>query len=434
MLNTLLDRPSAKDHQTFAQVEDAIASGCPALRFSNDLERRYEAETLEQRRHFITIVGIGGGLVYNLFLISDWLTLNDTFVYVALGRLCLITPMFIVLLLWVQQLKRRWALEVTAAFGTVMASLMPLVVMIYSDSPYRLHYQLGMLLLMVYCTMIQQLPLRYAAVAMGCMLIIQLVTTYIADLAEFLIWQANALLFVSTVALLLMASYFLERGARMSYLFALRGRLLQVQLMEAARTDALTQLFNRRYQDEVLTAVWQHAARQPEKIAIILIDIDHFKIYNDSYGHPQGDTCLKLLSGAIQQTAQKAGALTFRFGGEEILVLMMNADATQASVLAEALRAAVAALAVPHPVLGEGARVTISLGLAAAIAPQTSAGALISAADGALYSAKHAGRDRLHCAGLEAFTPGASAATHGPDHAQQCRWQDEGRGEPVHHP
>ncbi|WP_095097808.1 diguanylate cyclase [Pseudomonas sp. Irchel 3A5] len=398
MLNTLLDRPSAKDPQILIEVEQTIASGVRALRFSDDLEHRYEAETLEQRRQFITIVGIGGGLVYNLFLISDWLTLRDVFTYVALGRLCLITPMFIVFLLWVQRLKKRWALETIAATGTVVASLMPLIVMIQSESPYRLHYQLGMLLLMVYCTMIQQLPLRYAALAMSLMLVIQLVTTYMADIADFLIWQANALLFVSTVALLLMASYFLERGSRMSYLFALQGRLLQVQLMEMARTDALTQLFNRRYQDEVLTSVWDHASRSPKNVAVILLDIDHFKIYNDSYGHPQGDTCLRLLSGAIQQIAKKEGALTFRFGGEEILVLMMNADLAKASVLAEALREAVAALNVPHPVLGEGARVSISLGVAAAAAPQVSAGALIGAADAALYSAKHAGRDCLRCA------------------------------------
>ncbi|SDS87892.1 GGDEF domain-containing protein [Pseudomonas trivialis] len=398
MLNTSLDRTSATDHQTLAEVEQVIASGGRALRFSGDLEQRYEAETLEQRRQSLTTVGIGGLLVYNLFLISDWLTLNDVFTYLVLGRLCLITPMFIVLLLWIQRVNRRWTLEAITAAGPVLASLMPMVVMIYSYSPYRLHYQLGMLLLMVYCSMIQQLPLRYAAVAMSLMLIIQLVTTYIADFSDFLIWQANFLLFASAVALLLMASWFLERGSRLSYLFALRGRLLQAQLMELARTDALTQLFNRHYQEEVLTSVWEYASHTPTSVAVILLDIDNFKAYNDNYGHPQGDTCLKLLSSAIKQAAQKRDALTFRFGGEEILVLMMNADVSKARHLAEDLRDVVAALNVPHPILGEGARVTISLGLAAAIAPQSDAGALIGAADAALYSAKHAGRDCIRCA------------------------------------
>jgi len=402
MLATALERPGADDAQRLAEVEQALASRVRLLRFGDDLERRYQADTLEERRRFITVGGIGGILVYNLFLLSDWLTLNDLFAYVALGRLLLITPLLLGLLLVARRTSSRWTLDTLAAIGTVMASLMPLLVMIHSESPYRLHYQLGMLLLMVYCTMIQQLPFRHAAVAMITMLIIQLVTTYIADFADFLTWQANAVLFFATVALLLMASYFLEHGARLSYLFALRGRLLRVELREIARTDPLTQLFNRRYQEEVMSALWADAVKLPRHVAAILLDIDHFKAYNDSYGHPRGDVCLKQLSQTIQQTAQEAGALTFRFGGEEVLVLMVDADIGKARRLAEALRSAVAMLQVPHPVLGEGAYVTISLGLAVANTAQGSAEALISAADSALYVAKHAGRNCLYCAQPEA--------------------------------
>ncbi|WP_416422791.1 diguanylate cyclase [Pseudomonas sp. App30] len=388
----------AHDAQTLADVERTIASGVRILRFSDGLERRYQADTVRQRLQFITAVGIGGAVVYNLFLLSDWLTLRDMFAYVAAGRLLLVTPLFIALLVLGQRLTRRWAVETAAAAGTVVSSLIPLVAMIYSHSPYRLHYQLGMLLIMVYCTMIQQLPMRFASVAMLCMLAIQLVTTYLADFADFRIWQANALLFVSTVALLLMASYFQERASRLSYLFALRGRLLREQLLDIARTDALTQLFNRRYQGEVMTQVWEEAAARPVSVAVILLDIDHFKAYNDNYGHLQGDACLAQVSQAIQQAAQAQDALVFRFGGEELLILQVGAGAGQAQALGEALRQAVAALAIAHPVLGAGARVTASLGVAAAMAPHTGADALIAAADQALYAAKAAGRDCLRCA------------------------------------
>jgi diguanylate cyclase (GGDEF)-like protein len=389
------DPPLADDAPTLAQVEGAIAAGARALRFEDAIERRYAADTHQQRLQFLTAVGIGGALVYDLFLISDWLTLHDMFTYVALGRLCLITPMFIVLLLLAQRLSSRTALEIFAATGTVVSSAMPLVVMIYSDSPYRMHYQLGMLLIMVYCSMIQQLPLRLGAVALLCMVIIQLVTTYLADFADFVIWQSNALLFVSTALLLLMASYFMERGKRQSYLFSLRGSLLQAQLTALARTDSLTQLFNRRHQGEVMASVWEQALQTPIGVAVILLDIDHFKRYNDSYGHLQGDVCLKLVSGAIQKTAQQAGALAFRFGGEEILILLVDTDAAAARMLAEQLQATVAALQVPHPVLGDDARVTISIGIAVATAPQTSPNTLIGSADSALYAAKDAGRDCL---------------------------------------
>lgn len=401
MLSFVLDRPGPNDAQVLAEVDRTIASRFRGLRFSAELESRYEAETLEQRRRFLTAVGITGGIIYNVFMVSDWLSLNDMFAYVALGRVFLITPLFIFLTVIVLRAKTRAVVEAAAGTGTVLCSLMPLVVMIFSESPFRLHYQLGMLLIMVYCTVIQQLPVRYSAVAMAFMLTFQLVTTYIADFADFQIWQANALLFVSTVALLLMASWFLEHGSRLSYLFALRGRLLQKQLLELARIDSLTQLFNRRFQGEVLASLWSRAAEVPMNVAVILLDIDHFKSYNDNYGHLQGDTCLRLLSGVIQRTANKADALTFRFGGEEILVLMTRAHPAQARALAENLRSAVSALNVPHPALGAGAKVTISLGVAVANAPQISAEALIAMADKALYAAKREGRDCLRCAPAE---------------------------------
>lgn len=87
MLVSALERPNPEDAQLLAEVEQTITSGVGALRFSRVLEQRYQAETRPQRREFLTAVGIGGSLIYNLFLISDWLILRDVFVYVALGRL-----------------------------------------------------------------------------------------------------------------------------------------------------------------------------------------------------------------------------------------------------------------------------------------------------------------------------------------------------------
>ncbi len=384
-----------------AMVEQAIAGGVGGLTFEPALERRYETDTQRQRLQFLTSTGICGAVIYNLFLISDWLALQDVFAYVAVGRLLLITPMIIAILLLAQRLTSRPALEAISATATVLSSLMPLVVMIYSDSPYRLHYQLGMLLLMVYCTMIQQLPFRFAAAAMASMLGIQLVTTHIAGFMDPVTWRANAFLYGSTVVLLLMASYFLERGSRLSYLYALRGRLLEVQLTDMARTDPLTQLFNRRHQGDVMAQLWQAAGTQATRVTAILIDIDHFKLYNDSYGHLQGDNCLKQVSATIKQLSAQANALPFRFGGEEMLVLWVGVDGQQARQLGQDLCTAVADLALPHPALGVEARVTISVGIATGLAPFVTAHNLIGAADQALYAAKDAGRNCLRQAPFE---------------------------------
>ena len=384
-----------------AMVEQAIAGGVGGLTFEPALERRYETDTQRQRLQFLTSTGICGAVIYNLFLISDWLALQDVFAYVAVGRLLLITPMIIAILLLAQRLTSRRTLETVSATATVLSSLMPLVVMIYSDSPYRLHYQLGMLLLMVYCTMIQQLPFRFAAAAMASMLGIQLVTTHIAGFMDPVTWRANAFLYGSTVVLLLMASYFLERGSRLSYLYALRGRLLEVQLTDMARTDPLTQLFNRRHQGDVMAQLWQAAGIQATRVTAILIDIDHFKLYNDSYGHLQGDNCLKQVSATIKQLSAQANALPFRFGGEEILVLWVGVDGQEARQLGQDLCTAVADLALPHPALGAEARVTISVGIATGLAPFVTAHNLIGAADQALYAAKDAGRNCLRQAPFE---------------------------------
>jgi len=398
MVAFVADSPCAKDPHTLDIVEQQLVSKSVRLRFEATLERRYAADTLEQRRQFLTAVGIAGGLIYNLFLINDWLTLRDAFPLVAWGRVGVISPL-VIILLFVSQLKiSRAMLEGLAAFGSVASAVMPLVVLVYSDSPYRLHYQLGTLLTMVYCATIQRLPLHYVAVALGCMVATQLVATYLAGFMDLVVWQANSLFFISAAVLMVVASYFLERGSRKSYLFALRGSLLQAQLIEMARTDPLTRLFNRRYQGEVTASIWERALDSPSSVAVILLDIDHFKAYNDSYGHMQGDTCLKLLSKAIEQTSQEHGAMAFRFGGEEILVLLANATANNARLLAESLRVAVMSLAIPHPVMGESAKVTISLGMAIAVIPQTSADALIGSADAALYAAKKAGRNCLCCA------------------------------------
>ena len=150
-----------------------------------------------------------------------------------------------------------------------------------------------------------------------------------------------------------------------------------------------------------MAQLWQAAGTQATRVTAILIDIDHFKLYNDSYGHLQGDNCLKQVSATIKQLSAQANALPFRFGGEEMLVLWVGVDGQQARQLGQDLCTAVADLALPHPALGAEARVTISVGIATGLAPFVTAHNLIGAADQALYAAKDAGRNCLRQAPFE---------------------------------
>jgi diguanylate cyclase (GGDEF)-like protein len=160
--------------------------------------------------------------------------------------------------------------------------------------------------------------------------------------------------------------------------------------------DGLTGLANRRRLDETLDSEWRRALRMQTSLAVVIADIDAFKAYNDTLGHPQGDKCLIAVAEVIRQAASRAGDFAARYGGEEFIVLIPGADETGAIEFAERLRSACEAQAIPHPASPVGPVVTISLGVAATVpTDDSSAAALIAAADAALYRAKQEGRNRV---------------------------------------
>lgn len=168
------------------------------------------------------------------------------------------------------------------------------------------------------------------------------------------------------------------------------------QLAALSSTDALTGLANRRRFDEVWAEEWQRAARQGASLALVLIDVDHFKAYNDHYGHQAGDECLRRLAAVLAGVARRAGELVARYGGEEFVVVLPGADATTAREFAERLRMAVEAEAMPHAHSPAAPVVTISMGVAAGQPRhETDAEALLKEADVALYLAKRQGRNQV---------------------------------------
>ena len=167
-------------------------------------------------------------------------------------------------------------------------------------------------------------------------------------------------------------------------------RVLEAQnhaLAELATTDALTGLKNRRHFFEAIVAGLALAGRDGLPVSVAMLDVDHFKSFNDTYGHPAGDEVLRRVASSLR-SAVRAHDLVARYGGEEFIVLMPSTDAGGAMQVAERLRAAVAA--------GPWADrpITASIGVATATVPTTDAAALVDAADRALYRSKQAGRDR----------------------------------------
>lgn len=173
----------------------------------------------------------------------------------------------------------------------------------------------------------------------------------------------------------------------------------QMALQRLANKDGLTGIANRRSFDDALETEWRRACRDNTPLALILVDVDHFKIYNDTYGHQQGDTCLKAVAGGIESKIFRPGDLAARYGGEEFVILLPGTDLQGAKQVAERVRENVFNLDMPHAGSVGIGRVSISVGVSAIVpgsgkTPES----LLSSADKALYAAKHAGRNRVACA------------------------------------
>ncbi|BDA86630.1 response regulator [Aureimonas sp. SA4125] len=177
-----------------------------------------------------------------------------------------------------------------------------------------------------------------------------------------------------------------------------RRQVVEAGLVELSRTDALTGLFNRRDFNETMPQFWTRCREAGRPLSLLMIDVDCFKPFNDTYGHQAGDTCLQLVSMAVQQCVSSTNERVIRYGGEEIAVILPDAPEARAHKLAEAIRRAVIGLAIQHETSTVTDVVTVSIGAATetwSCLPRQSPGELIDDADRALYRAKIGGRNRV---------------------------------------
>lgn len=186
-------------------------------------------------------------------------------------------------------------------------------------------------------------------------------------------------------------SYTLERTLRTNYL---KTKLLE----ELADRDGLTGIYNRRMFNTYLEKIWAQASREQKSLTLALIDVDHFKKFNDHYGHLAGDECLKKVAKALQLVIKRPLDLAARYGGEEFVLVRYQATSESMSEFAEEIRSAVAILRLPHPDSSVGSFVTVSIGIAYTIPNETfSLKAFIQDADASLYEAKTRGRNQACC-------------------------------------
>jgi len=168
-----------------------------------------------------------------------------------------------------------------------------------------------------------------------------------------------------------------------------------------SRHDALTGLANRRHFDEMLELEWKRALRTDSELSLLVIDVDCFKSFNDTYGHVQGDDALRRIGHTLAQAIQRAGDVVARYGGEEFVALLPATSAATAGTIGETIRQSIIALDVPHLSSPAASTLSVSVGVASRAKAMTTSSELLVAADDALYRAKRLGRNRVdvHIAG-----------------------------------
>ncbi|MDB6048243.1 MAG: response regulator WspR [Pseudomonas sp.] len=183
------------------------------------------------------------------------------------------------------------------------------------------------------------------------------------------------------------------RALRVSQQQLLDTNLVLQRLMNS---DGLTGLSNRRHFDEYLELEWRRSIREQTQLSLLMIDVDYFKAYNDSFGHLEGDEALRQVATAIRNSCARPSDLPARYGGEEFALVLPNTSPGGARLLAEKLRHTITALAIPHNAPTPGSNLSISIGLATII-PQLGSNSrqLIHDADNGLYAAKNNGRNQV---------------------------------------
>ncbi|MEZ5446743.1 MAG: diguanylate cyclase [Gammaproteobacteria bacterium] len=187
-------------------------------------------------------------------------------------------------------------------------------------------------------------------------------------------------------------------------LVELTGQLEEAnrRLLEMVNVDGLTGLLNRRFLDELLAREWSRSARNRTPLSLLMVDVDHFKRYNDTLGHLQGDDCLRNVARACRDTLNRGADAMARYGGEEFVAVLPETPLSGAQTVAERMREQVCSLRLSCAESAAGVAVTVSIGCAAQVAePGSTPEGLVQAADTMLYRAKDAGRNRVCAAEIE---------------------------------
>jgi diguanylate cyclase (GGDEF)-like protein len=381
---------------TLEAVEALMGKGRRTIAFPAALERLFEEDTQVRRCSRLKIGILVSAVLYNFFLIADWLLVPDVLRIATVLHLCLVTPWMLFAAWMMTRRPRPFVRE-------CLAASVPLLIVLQIDygfastaSENAAHYQYVIIPTLLYANVsLHRLAFPFAravtAAAVICHAAVVLSVSYIAGPVAVMILVQLAICAYIT----LVANYTMERDLRRAYLFSLRDRLRHSLADAASKLDALTGLANRHHLDTELRRLWATDGERPAIVSAIMMDIDNFKRLNDRYGHGAGDLCLKRMASILIAELGAASESAVRYGGEEFLVVLPGLQLVDAMRIAERIRRSVEKATIPNEGPGLSGIVTASFGVASASVGELTAAELIAVADTALYAAKRKGRNQV---------------------------------------
>ena len=403
--------PAQGSHRdTMSRIQDLLENGFPLMSFPADLEEAFHQDALPTRERHFLISGLISLLIYNGYLLADLLITPDVIWLAVQLRLLVFTPIALLslFLFWrgFHPFRRllRWSLiDVLSLLGGVGAAISLAIVMPFSESRMVHFFPVGYMVVITYGNIVSRMRFWYALAFTSIMLGIFVGSVMSQEsFPPRLLWPISSMV-VSIAIFTLCANYVMERDERRRFLRTLRERSLvrdltqaHARLKDISRIDTLTGLHNQKHIQQHLNLVWERAWRDRSALSLLLIDIDHFKKFNDRYGHTAGDECLQKVARVLQDGLRRPADVVARLGGEEFLVVLPNTDASFANGVAERLRQAVESLQIRHESSTTARHMTVSVGLVTCQAhPDLLVDTLLQRVELALQQAKSEGRNRV---------------------------------------
>jgi diguanylate cyclase (GGDEF)-like protein len=394
--------PHADIERVLEMVGHEIVREGPRLRFGAELETLFEQQTGVLRAWQTFAAGIIALLLFNALLMLDYTGRPEVFEQALLLRLVVVTIPSIGVLIWILQRPTPMIRDLALALCILLTTLASNI-MNWNTTSLLGHYNaFGFSLIVIAAN--TALGIRFLTATVTSIVCVALTAAFLLHMPQLNSSEMYLPLYymAAMAAITLVGNYRLEKSMRDSYLLLLREKLQSHQIRHRnaelsliSYTDPLTGIANRRRFDEELAKAWAEAARSGEILALLMIDIDFFKRYNDAFGHPAGDSCLERVATAISSQTRETVDMPARLGGEEFAVILRHADASRAQIAADRIHRAIREMAIPHEHGDSSGYVTISIGAASA-SPNDggSRDALIKQADVALYQAKNRGKNQ----------------------------------------